>query len=162
MQIPVVLPIQPLLPHQLTPEMRLRYVKRVEYRDDIADTALQSVGSGTMRLSACPVCARIDQDQLEIRAQPIDVAAFVPVRGALRKTMLEDQRRTLAFELIVNCYAVIVGIGHRASPQNEFSAIRMPGISNRSNIRDSPTMLVLAGAVYGEGRERPLQIAVLE
>jgi hypothetical protein len=38
----------------------------------------------------------------------------------------------------------------------------MPGISNRSNIRDSPTMLVLAGAVYGEGRERPLQIAVLE
>ena len=88
--------------HGIPKEMRARDVEVSEDRDDIGDIVLRLVGLGIMRFVARAMPAGIDEDKSVIPLQGVNIAEFVPGLDTVSESMLNYQRRTFAFSLVMN------------------------------------------------------------
>ena len=87
--------------------MRLVNAQLLEHSNDVSGLFFQDIGSRIVGLIALAMASGIDEDEAIVLLKCIDVAENPPIFEAPVKPVQQDQRRTLAFDLIVNSHAVV-------------------------------------------------------
>jgi hypothetical protein len=87
----------------------------IKYGHDIDRDVLEAVGLGLMRFIARPVPSSIDQDEPLLVLERLDIAEFIPAFQAIPKSMLEDQRRTVALHLVMHAQPLTPHVWHPRS-----------------------------------------------
>jgi len=98
--------------HRVAQVVCVVHLECIQHRQHIFDPVLQGVGLRIVKLIALPMPSGINQNELVILPQGSHIPIGVPVLQTAGKAMLQDEWWPLAFHLVVNADAVIVGIGH--------------------------------------------------
>ena len=80
---------------------------------DVRAACGEGVVRDVMRLVALAVATGVDSDELVVVAQGIDIAVHAPMAKRTAIAVMEDERWSAAFDVIVNANSVVIGVGHR-------------------------------------------------